>query len=155
MISFTQLVPLIANEHINMKELAIAVVAIFQWSTTLYNQHIVVATDNTATLAILNNGTSSSPVAVSLLRPLSALTIHLGSSISAKHIPGHMNHIPDAISRMHNPNHLSKLGSLLHAKGCPTPQIANHMTKASLAFFLQQITPHLQPAPSTNLTKRS
>ena len=46
--------PLIANEHINIKELAIAVAAIFQWAPFLHDRHIIIATDNTATQAILN-----------------------------------------------------------------------------------------------------
>ena len=146
--------PLLADEHINTKELAIAVAAIFRWAHTLQKRHIVIATDNTATLAILNKGTSPAPVAVRLLRPLSALAILLGSSISAVHIPGHLNHIPDAISRLHCPGHLSRLGNLLREQKFPYPRLEEHMTESSLVFFLKQIAFLQQPAASHSWTKR-
>ena len=142
--------PLLAKEHINIKELAIAVAAIFQWSSLLHGCNIVIATDNTATLAILNKGTSPAPAASNLLRPLSALAIHLGSSITAVHIPGHLNHIPDAISRMHSPGHLARLGHLLRAQGITSTELSKHMTQASLSFFLHQMDTHQHAVPWLN-----
>ena len=141
--------PFLTNEHINVKELAIAVAAIFQWAPLLHNRNIVIATDNTATLGIINKGTSPAPAATRLLRPLSALAIHLGSTISAVHIPGHLNHIPDAISRMHCQGHLSRLGHLLYEQCFPFPKLEDHMTKDSLAFLLRQIAP-LQPTADSH-----
>ena len=139
----------LTNEHINVKELAIAVAAIFQWAPLLHNRNNVIATDNTATLGIINKGTSPAPAATRLLRPLSALAIHLGSTISAVHIPGHLNHIPDAISRMHCQSHLSRLGHLLYEQCFPFPKLEDHMTKDSLAFLLRQIAP-LQPTADSH-----
>ena len=139
--------PSIASEHINIKELAIAIAAVFRWADALRNKQIVIVTDNAATQAILNKGTSPAPAAAGLLRLLSALIVQLGSSISAVHIPGCLNHIPDAISRLHSPGHLTHLGQLLRARGISTPILSHHMSNTSL-LSLHQVFPQLQTLPS-------
>ena len=133
--------PALADEHINMKELAIAIAAIFHWAPHLRDHKVLIATDNTATQAILNKGTSPSPAAANLLRHLSALAVHLDISVSAIHVPGCDNHIPDAISRLHSPGQLHRLGDLFRSSLLPTPWLPHHMSHGSLSFLLSQVSP--------------
>ena len=131
--------PSLNPAHINTKELAIAVAAIFHWAPQLRNHRVHIVTDSSTTAAILNKGTSPSPAAVDILRCLSALATVLDISVFASHIPGCDNHIPDAISRLHCPGQLHRLGSLLHACYLPTPWLPRHMSHHSLFFLLSQV----------------
>ncbi|KAK7096980.1 hypothetical protein V1264_004022 [Littorina saxatilis] len=95
--------PHLTSAHINVKELAITVSALHRWAPQLQRRHVVIVTDNSAAQAMLNKDTSPCSPAARLLRQLSSLAIALDITVSAIHIPGADNHIPDAISRLHLP----------------------------------------------------
>jgi hypothetical protein len=145
--------PALAEDHINIKELAMAVAAIFHWAPQLSDHRVLIVTDNSATQAILNKGTSPSLAAANLLRYLSALTVHFDIGVSAIHIPGCDNHIPDAISRLHSPGQLQRLGALLRSQSLPPSILSNHMSQASLSFLLSQVfLPQVRRSPPPFMT---
>lgn len=136
--------PLLANLHINMKELAIVVMAILRWSWRLRNTHIVIFTDNIPTRGIINNGTSPCLEALPLLHFLCFMCIVCNIRLSALHIAGEKNTLADCISRLHEPGYKEDLPSLLslHMKrriSYEDLDFTRHMSKPSLLFLLQKL----------------
>jgi hypothetical protein len=130
--------PGVNDSSINIKELVIVVSAAYRWAASLRNHRVVFCTDNAAVKAILNKGTSISPAATAFLRFLSLLAIHHNFAVSAVHVPGIDNNVPDAISRLHLPGQLQRLGRLLYDRGI-TSFLPCHMSDSSLYFLLSQV----------------
>ena len=109
---------MLADSHISIKELTPVVIAVTIWGKTWRSHTVQVLSDNSATLAAINNQTSSISESAHLLRCLAFLTAHYQCELVAKHIPGRHNTLADALSR----NNLM-LFRYLHPQAlpCPTP----------------------------------
>ncbi len=66
-----------------------------QWS----GRRILAGCDNTATVAIINSGTSRHPVVMHLVRALAFLAAHFNFTISSRHLLRVQNGAADALSR--------------------------------------------------------
>ena len=84
---------------IAVKELLPIVIACFVWRREMSGLHIRCRCDNSAVVAMVNNGTSKQKVAAHLLRCLFLLAATQQISLSACHLPGADNGAADALSR--------------------------------------------------------
>ena len=105
--------PEVANLHINFKEVLTICFAAKHWAPSWSGQHIVIHSDNTTAVSILNKGSCKNHVVMGFLRELFWLSAIYNFRITAKHIPGHKNVIADAISRLHEPYYLDRFCRLL------------------------------------------
>ena len=98
--------PSLAALHINHKETTAVYLAAEWWAPQWANQHIVVASDNQATVAIINKGSTPNRLTMGLLRRLFWLSATYNFRLTATYIPGKSNMIADAFSRLHSHSHL-------------------------------------------------
>lgn len=92
--------PKIADLHINLKEIYSVFLAALRWASVWKNKHIVVYSDNTATVFMINKGTSRNCIAMKWLRKLFWLSAHYNFHLTAKHIKGKDNVVSDFVSRL-------------------------------------------------------
>ena len=135
-------IPELANQHINIKELAAVLVAVDRWKLQLRKKHLVVYMDNMAAIAMINKGSSRHPMALKLLKQLAASALMNDFTIEAVHIPGLENELPDAISRLHQPDQIQRFLSLYQLQyafaGPHGFWLCNHMSyHASLLLYPQ------------------
>lgn len=87
------------NYHINVLELLSLVAAITVWSSNLTNRKVTVWCDNLATVWVINTGKTRDKIMQALLRELCFVTSVYHCEVSARHIPGVQNRVPDLLSR--------------------------------------------------------
>ena len=100
--------PLVANFHINSKEILAVFLAACRWSHSWTNKRIYIQSDNMTTVAAINRGTSRNPFLMSCLKVMFWLSACFNFHITAKFIPGGSNTVADDISRAHESGRLSK-----------------------------------------------
>ena len=83
------------------------------WAPSWSGQHIVIHSDNTTAVSILNKGSCKNKVVMGFLRELFWLSAIYNFRITAKHIPGQKNVVADAISRLHESYYLDRFCCLL------------------------------------------
>ena len=131
--------PRIANQHINIKELAMAVESVARFAPAHPSCHLRIMTNNFMTSCAINNKTSSNPMAVSLLKELHHSVQSFNITVTGHYIKGSSNDLADAISRLHSPGQSQRFASLLAALYHHQPlvyHIANHMSCKSYQFLL-------------------
>lgn len=139
--------PEVSREHINVKELASVYVSALRWSNSWTGKRILVHTDSKVVEAILNKGYSRGPYSSCILKALSTLALLHNFAISAVHIPGNENVIPDALSRLHSSGQLNRFLTLLYnvyATYGMTPPVfmfCKHMSRGSFLSILPQMRP--------------
>jgi len=106
-----------------VKELTPIVIAAAIWGRKWFGQSLLVRSDNIATVAIVNNGTSHNSEAMHLTQCLAFIAAKFQLSMSAVYLPGKENTIADVISR----NNLSLFHSLY-------PQAQKHWTKVPVTL---------------------
>jgi len=106
--------PMLASQHINIKELAMVKDAVHYWAPQFVNHHFNILTDNQAAVYMVNKGYSRHPVAAALLRDIALICQQYDCTVSASHIPGVLNEIPDAISRLHQHGQFERFVALLN-----------------------------------------
>ena len=84
------------------------VLAAKRWSHLRKNKHVVIQSDNTTAVSIINKDTCKNSTVTCHLRELFRLSAIFYFRITAVYIPDHMNCIADAISRLHEPYFLLK-----------------------------------------------
>ena len=94
--------------HINYKEVLAIILAAKRWGHQWRNHHVIIQSDNTTAVSIINKGTSKNPIIMGFLRELFWLSAIFNFRITAMHIPGISNPIADSISRLHDPLYLIK-----------------------------------------------
>ena len=100
--------------HTNFKEVLAVILAAKRWGKLWSNKHVIIQSDNTTAVSIINKGTTGNPIIMRYLGELFWLSAVYNFRITATYLPGCMNFIADAISRMHEPYCLCKtLGFLL------------------------------------------
>ena len=106
--SFVMDTPEVRDLHINYKEVMAIVLAAKRWGHLWSNKHIVIQSDSTTAVSIINKGTSKNTVVMQHLRGLFWSSAIFNFRVTAIYIPGHMNCIADAISRLHEAHYLLK-----------------------------------------------
>ena len=105
--------PSLGEKNINVLELKTVHVAAEKWGPKWAGKHILVRSDNSATVASLNKGTSRSVDMLEIIQQIFWLSVRYGFKLSAVHLPGHLNILSDRISRMHVPAAAIEAKSLL------------------------------------------
>ncbi len=85
--------------HINEREFLAIYLAAKKWASQWRNKHLLVVSDNTATVAAVNKGSSPSKRIMAMLRDLFWLSATYNFHITAKWIAGVDNTLADAGSR--------------------------------------------------------
>lgn len=86
--------------NINYLELIAVCVALLVWSPSLVKKHVVIQTDNMATVAFINRGTTRDCDALRWLRLVFYNSLKYDFRYSAVHCPGAQNVIADKLSRI-------------------------------------------------------
>jgi hypothetical protein len=89
--------------HINEKEVLAVVIAAHLWGAMWRDHKVIVFSDNKATVACINKGTSRNDVLMNSLRYLFWHSATHNYHLKAVHIPGKNNVKADVISRLHDP----------------------------------------------------
>lgn len=87
------------NCHISEKELYPVLVFLLIFAKSLTNCRVMVWSDNTAVVSILNSCTSKNPFIMDMVRRITLLCLDFNVLLSARHIAGSLNDGPDALSR--------------------------------------------------------
>lgn len=138
--------PEVASHSITVKELAMIHDAIETWAPLHPHHHFLVECDNLAAVHMTNSGATRHYRAAQLLRCMADTALKYDITITANHIRGTTNDIPDSISRLHAPGQLIRLSShlrnLYHPLPHPTYCLLNHMSYLSYLFLLPQVLQH-------------
>lgn len=128
--------PYLAQQHINIKELAMAVEATSRWAPLHSGHQLDIFTDNMMTCHILNTRRATNQVAINLLQTLANLATLHDVTIKGHYIPGPQNVIADSISRLHTPGQTLHLSALLSpAQSCVLYYIPHHMSLFSYRYL--------------------
>ena len=95
--------PGLASKHITYQELFAVILSAKRWGKLWQGMHLIVRSDNAATVAAVNKSTSRSPELMSLIRDLFWLSVQFDFRLTAAFIPGKLNILADRISRLHEP----------------------------------------------------
>lgn len=126
--------PTYANCHINVLELLTVLVAAKRWGHLWQGDHIIVRSDNMATVSAVNHSTSRSPELLSLVKEIFWLSVRFNFRLSAVHIPGKLNVLSDHLSRLHCVQDALTATSML----CPEFNVLvckGHMSYASYLYL--------------------
>ena len=137
--------PALKDHHINTKELAAVVAAACRWGHLWAGHHVIVHTDSSVTLGVINKGSARNQTCLQLLQLLARLSMQHGFVISARHIPGDDNTLADTISRLHEPNNAAMLCSMLQCLYTPYDLLC-HMSERS--WFSLFRMPCMGPLPT-------
>ena len=129
--------PAIAKLHINLKETFSVFLASLRWAESWRNKHIVVYSDNAATVFMLNKGSSRNSIAMVWLRQLFWLSAVFNFQLTARHIKGKDNVISDVISRLDGIS-MSDFHEFSCANGLDNSELSNHISSRTLQFLLLQ-----------------
>ena len=92
--------PEIVDKHINVLELKTVLESAKRWGPLWSGLHILVRSDNSATVAAVNKGTSRSEELLSLVQEIFWLSVKYNFKLSARFIPGQANVLADRLSRL-------------------------------------------------------
>ena len=87
------------SPSIDFLELYAVIVAVFAWTSNLANKHVVVFSNNTPTVAVINDKLASSPNLMHLIRFFVLHCMLNNITVQARYVPGKFNKISDALSR--------------------------------------------------------
>lgn len=97
------------QQNINVLELVPILVAARYFGHEWSNKHVLCFSDNTQVVSAINKGVSVNKMSMSILRELFWLRVYFNFYITARHIPGSCNIIPDMLSR------ISRYNSIEHS----------------------------------------
>ena len=83
-----------------LKNYSPCVLAVEIWGEELNNRCIVLHTDNTAVMHIINNQSAKVPIIMTLVRRLVLACMYHNLLVKAEHIPGKENTLADLLSRL-------------------------------------------------------
>ena len=134
--------PTLAPLHINFKEAFAIYFAAKRWAPLWANQHVVVNCDNQAAVAMINKGSTASPVVMAWLCDLFWMSAIHNFRLTARYVPGVANVLADRISRLHDPSALLHFYSLLCEAFPPASilgsSLTNNMSVHSASFLLSR-----------------
>ena len=93
---------LLADLHINYKEVLAVLMAAENWSNQWCNRHVIIHSDNQVADSISNKGSTKTPIFMHYLRKIFWFSAVFNFCITAKYTEGAKNVIADAISRLHS-----------------------------------------------------
>ena len=76
------------RSNINYLELFPILIAVRRWGPRWLNKRVCVETDNTQTMAFINNGTCKNPIAMSWLREIFWISVRYNFHLRSRHLPG-------------------------------------------------------------------
>ncbi|XP_070571308.1 uncharacterized protein [Ptychodera flava] len=131
--------PTTADAHINLKELYTVLLACRRWHRFWDKRHIVVYTDNTTTMYIINSGTSRNATAMEWLRELFWLSAISNFQITARYVRTNDNDA-DSVSRLHEIKHYFRaLDTLQSREAHPLQEWHYHMSVSTHSLLLQDL----------------
>jgi hypothetical protein len=92
--------PEVKDMHINVLELETVLIAAELWGKNWKDCHILVRSDNVATVSAVNKGSSRNPEMLSIMQQIFWLSVKHEFRLSASIIPGKINVLSDLISRL-------------------------------------------------------
>ena len=90
------------GKHINVLELKTVLVAVELWGPFLRGKHLIVRSDNSATVSAINKGSSKNMDMLAIVQSLFWLSVEFDFRLTSQHIPGRLNFLSDRISRLHD-----------------------------------------------------
>jgi hypothetical protein len=118
----------LSGVHINVLELEMVYQAAVRWGKFWSGSHILVRSDNSATIAAINKGSSKSVELLSIVERLFWLGVKYNFRLSAKFIPGLENVLADRISRLSDLNCAFDANVLLSNGFLNQIECKSHMT---------------------------
>ena len=103
------LVPDMGN--INFLELVPVREALYRFAEQWSDQHVMLFSDNTQVVSMINKGFSQNKYSMRLLREMFWIMATHNIYLTSRHIPGHLNTLPDLLSRVYDDNCLSSLNN--------------------------------------------
>ena len=97
------------NQHYSTVELFPILIAVRRWGPRWLNKRVCVETDNTQTMAFINNGTCKNPIAMSWLREIFWISVRYNFHLRSRHLPGKLNQHADRLSRLQFPDDTNDL----------------------------------------------
>ena len=97
------------RSNINYLELFPILIAVRRWGPRWLNKRVCVETDNTQTMAFINNGTCKNPIAISWLREIFWISVRYNFHLRSRHLPGKLNQHADRLSRLQFPDDTNDL----------------------------------------------
>ena len=86
--------------NINVLELVPVLVAAYRYCSVWSGQHVVCYSDNSQVVGAVNKGTSINKTSMCILRELFWLSASYNFHLTARHVPGCTNIVPDLLSRI-------------------------------------------------------
>ena len=96
--------PEVKSKHINVLELQTVLVAAEMWGSSWRGSHILVRSDNMATVSAINKGSSRSLELMPIIQQLFWLSVKFQFRLTASFLPGRLNVLSDHLSRLHDIN---------------------------------------------------
>ena len=93
-------VPSMSDSHINILELEMVNQAAMKWGMFWSGHHVLIRSDNAATVASINKGSTKSVPLLRIVEKLFWLSVLHGFKLTASFLPGIENVLADIISRM-------------------------------------------------------
>ena len=127
--------PEVLHMHINLKEIFTVFLASIRWAKAWRNQHIIVYSDNMATVHMINKGSTKNTVVMDWLRHLFWLSAVYNFHLNARHVKGVDNGVSDFLSRLvHSKPNIWKV--FIVSQGLDT-NIDEHLSHCTLNYLLQ------------------
>lgn len=87
------------DDNINFRELIPVWQALLRFAPTYRDKHLVLFSDNTQVIAMVNSGKSSNVSCMCLLREIFWISVFFNVYITARYVPGSLNIVADFLSR--------------------------------------------------------
>lgn len=112
--------------HISVREFFPIVLAMEIWGESLSNTTVVLHSDNSAVVHVINKNSSKDPHLMKLMRRLMLASLKYNIHFFAEHIPGLYNVAPDLLSRLQI-QRFRELFSDMKAERTSVPQALLHL----------------------------
>jgi hypothetical protein len=123
--------PDMVDKNINVLELRTVLEAAKRWGKEWSGLHLMVRSDNMATVAAINNSTSRSIDMLPIIKEIFWLSVKYNFCLSASHLAGSLNVVGDSLSRMHDLSQARRAMSLLSGDCFTMYFCKGHMTNAA------------------------
>jgi hypothetical protein len=121
--------------HINALDLFVVFLSLRRWGALLSGAHVLIRSDNFATVSALNKSTSRGVALMPIVREIFWLGVEYNLLISSSFIKGAHNVLADRISRMHSSMEANDARFLLAGGSDSIITCKNHMSKQAFDFL--------------------
>jgi hypothetical protein len=123
--------PDMVDKNINVLELRTVFEAAKRWGKDWSGMHLLVRSDNMATVAAINNSTSRSVEMLPIIKDILWLSVKYNFRLSASHLAGNLNVVGDSLSRVNDLSQACRAMSLLSGNCLTMYFCKGHMTNAA------------------------